>query len=71
MKYRTWEYGTILKVSVIKSNQRVLVVVCESINEAFILANHGMKELPEIDSKGQITFTKGGPTGGYWKFELT
>jgi len=69
MQKRTWTYGTELDVKVFSATKTDIVVICEKINEGFILVNHGVKDLPKKDDEGKIIFTKGGPTGGYWSWK--
>lgn len=69
---RTWPYGTVKKATVIHtildSNPKAILVKADD-SEGFLLI--GEETFPKdlaIDDKGEITFTQGGPTGGYWKF---
>ena len=62
------DFGTVYDVTVIKASERVLFVNAKLINEGFIIIDHGLKVLPDLDSDGKIVFVKGGPAGGYWKF---
>lgn len=68
---RTWPYGTRYKVKVEFTSPVTLIVVGmdEAVkHEAFVLYRHGVRPEPELNSLGYITFTRGGPTGGYWVF---
>lgn len=69
MKKRTWEYGTKYAVVVVSADSKLMVMHSKEINEGFMLMNHGEKILPKCGDFGIITFTKGGPTGGYWKWQ--
>lgn len=72
MLCRTWPYGTVKKVKVedVKrvSNGKSWLVMCIGIDD-----NEGYMLLGELDGAvknetGEIVFTQGGPTGGYWKY---
>lgn len=65
---RTWPYGTEYDCKVISSSPAMIMVHVQSTNEAFALVRHGVKPAPFEGTKGKITFTQGGPMGGYWKF---
>ncbi|MDB6017705.1 MAG: hypothetical protein JWR19_2194 [Pedosphaera sp.] len=65
---RTWVYGTQFRCKVVASFPSMIMVEAAGINEAFSLVGHGVFPLPPVGSMGLITFTQGGPTGGYWKF---
>lgn len=69
MEIKRWEFGTTFDVTVIKSSKQLIAVHAPSTNEGFILMGHGVFPLPDIGQEGVITFTKGGPAGGYWKYE--
>lgn len=65
---KTWPYGTTYEVVVISSTKLVLAVMEPISKEGFILAMHGLKELPKVGERGKIVFVEGGPTGGHWKY---
>lgn len=65
---RTWPYGTKKRVEVIHVEPKVLGLVDQQ-REGYLLALHGLDPLPVKGDQGIITFTQGGPTGGYWKYE--
>jgi hypothetical protein len=68
MNTRTWPYGTKRKAKVVDSNYVVLVLEdAENKEEAYVLVNPGTVYAP--GTEGELTFTKGGPTGGHWEFE--
>lgn len=69
LQKRTWEYGTELSGIVMVADPKLIVVHVPDINEGFLLAEHGVKDLPKGGDLCTITFTKGGPTGGYWKWQ--
>ena len=71
METKTWPYGTIKQARVLgvkNFTDGTQVAVLEEVGtrEAFIL--HQMPEQIADGDSGIITFTQGGPTGGYWKF---
>jgi len=77
MQTRTWPYGTTKRVTVFAFNRcnhkgkRCTVLACtgDDDKEAYLLVN-GPEEPPQTKgTKGTITFTQGGPRGGYWKFQ--
>jgi hypothetical protein len=82
MQTRTWPYGTAKQVIVREfkwaSNRgqpvSILLVeddwpVREAYREAYVLLNDLMGQTEyQPGQRGTITFTQGGPTGGYWKF---
>jgi len=67
MREKTWPYGTEFKAEVMSANKTLIAVTADS-GEAFLLMYHGVKDLPKEGEIGKIVFTKGGPTGGYWKW---
>jgi hypothetical protein len=68
MRTKTVEYGTTHDVEVLKASKNLITVVDEN-NEGYLLANHGVEDLPKEGDKGKITFTEhNGSTKGYWKF---
>lgn len=70
---RTWPYGTLRPVEVADIDRRgspPIVTVVDNAGEGYILV--GGIDDPEhvqIGDRGEITFTKGGPTGGYWRYQ--
>jgi hypothetical protein len=74
MQTKTWPYGTVKQVKVVErrsakfKGQAVEVVLCvePASNEGFVLMDRGV--LAQVGEEGFITFTNGGPTGGYWKY---
>lgn len=69
LQRRTWDYGKTFDVEVREATKMLIAVFAPEINEGFLLAGHGVTDLPAKGDKGTITFTKGGPTGGYWKWQ--
>jgi hypothetical protein len=76
MHLRTWPYGTKYEVRVLRKDsaivdgKRVHVTALSNLelNEAFVLIED--QENPaNVGEFGVITFTRGGPTGGHWKYE--
>lgn len=77
MKTQTWPYGTkkhgtVIQASRVQGGFNVLFV--ESVGnktEGFFLVfdrNHAESSKAKAGDKGVITFTRGGPTGGYWDY---
>lgn len=65
-RMRTWPYGTQKRVKVIHIETSVLVVSDEK-DEGFILAGE-ITDGVCVGDTGSITFTEGGPLGGFLKF---
>jgi hypothetical protein len=79
MTTRTWPYGTkrevvVCGVETLQAGSRVLF--CQSINQAgqkemdvcLFGKNHKAAEAAREGDRGVLTFTEGGPTGGYWDY---
>lgn len=71
MQTRTWPYGTVktgvvINVEPYKDHEIVAFKDDES-NDGFILVDKPQGAVK--DQRGTITFTKGGPTGGHWKYQ--
>ena len=70
MTTRTWPYGTVLEVKVVErviaGGARALICTEPKSGEGFVL--FGDKSDAKPGDTGTITFTQGGPTGGYWKY---
>ncbi len=70
---RTWEYGTRKPGQILSVMQRGTILALVFVEhgddqEAFTLfGGDAMRSVKEGDT-GEIVFTKGGPTGGYWVF---
>lgn len=78
MKTQTWPYGTkkhgtVIQASRVQGGFNILLMESgESKTEAFFLVldhNHAEASNAKIGDKGVITFTQGGPTGGYWDYK--
>ena len=71
MIFKTHAYGTTRKGVVehlINARDGWIQIVLDDVGEAhFLMAGCGDRSAKSGD-KGTLTFTKGGPTGGYWKF---
>jgi hypothetical protein len=67
MKTRTWPYGTTRTAKVIEAGTQVNPVE-DSENEGHVLMNGAQDDTAKVGDTGKLIFTKGGPTGGFWKF---
>ncbi len=67
MQAKTWPYGTTRKGVVEKSGNGWQIVV-DATREAHVLMRGAQDDSAEVGDRGTLTFTDGGPTGGYWKF---
>lgn len=72
---RTWPYGTKRKAKVVDASTHsvygkdVLVLLLKDENdEGHALVGTNVEAFA-AGTEGTITFTQGGPFGGYWKFE--
>lgn len=66
---RTWPYGTQKQVTVIhvEEPQKRFIICVDEMRAGYVLIfTDGDKA--QVNDKGIITFTQGGPLGGYWKF---
>jgi hypothetical protein len=65
----THPYGTTRKATVLKSDlQPSAMLLVDELGEGHILM-YGCGDMKaEAGDTGTLTFTKGGPAGGYWKF---
>lgn len=77
---RTWPYGTKRRARVLERStakvggQTVRVMVLEELDrkEAHVLVGNECCDAgANRGDEGTLTFTQGGPTGGYWKFSKT
>jgi hypothetical protein len=76
LETRTWPYGTVKQVTVFAFNRcyhqgkrcTILAVTAEDDKEAYLMVNGPDEPTRKKGDRGTITFTQGGPTGGYWKF---
>ncbi len=77
MKTRTWKYGSTLRGKVIEGgilNSPSHVkwqahLIQDQNGEGHVLINGAFDPEAKEGDEGTLTFTKGGPTGGYWKFQ--
>lgn len=73
MTGRTWPYGTTRKATVeevIKERKCVFMVLTDETGEGHLLMDGpGQYEGLHGGDTGTLTFTQGGPLGGYWRFE--
>lgn len=67
MKTRTWPYGTTRFAKVIETGRQFTMLEDDK-GEGHVLINGAQDDTAEVGDTGILTFTKGGPTGGYWKF---
>lgn len=77
MNTRTWPYGTTRRGVVQKTNWRPPglpasagsgQLIVDDLNEGHICVGECGDATAKEGDSGTLTFTKGGPTGGYWKF---
>lgn len=73
-KTRTWAYGSTLRGKVIEVNigrndAFPVHLVQDQKGEGHVLVGNAADATAKEGDHGTLTFTKGGPTGGYWKFE--
>lgn len=71
MRTRTWPYGTVKNVTVHRvegsgKTRVVAVIEDEPSKEGFLLMGQDFEA--KKGDRGTITFTQGGPTGGYWHY---
>jgi hypothetical protein len=70
---RTWPYGTTRLAKVvecIKQRHHLKAqVLTDELGEGHVLLAGAQDESAKTGDRGTLTFTKGGPTGGYWKFK--
>jgi hypothetical protein len=71
MQQKIIDYGTTHDAVVLSAKKEVIIVKGIDNNEGYVLIGHRLDDasLPAIGNEGTITFTKGGPEGGYWKWE--
>lgn len=72
---RTWPYGT-TRSGVVMSNLKTATngvpvqLVRDDQREGHILTGDAIDSSATVHDKGTLTFTNGGPTGGFWKFRM-
>lgn len=67
MKTKIVNYGTEYEVLVIHTSKYMIMVKEPEINEAFVLINHGLQVLPQINDVGRIVFEKDS-NKGHWQY---
>lgn len=67
---RTWPYGTTRKGKVVETSANAQLVIDEN-GLGHILVGGAGDATGKVGDTGVLRFTKGGPTGGYWKFHRT
>jgi len=79
MNKKTWPYGTkkhgtVIQASRVQGGFNLLFMQSgENKTEGFFLVfdhDHVEASKARAGDKGVITFTKGGPTGGYWDYKI-
>jgi len=74
MLTRTWPYGTVKHCDVIDviREPKFTLLICHAdddpSNEAHVCIYRPDDVTAEKGDRGRLVFTRGGPTGGYWKF---
>lgn len=66
LAYKTWPHGTTRKAVVLKDG--VYQYLQDEHGEGHVLMGDARDHSAKPGDKGVLTFTKGGATGGYWKF---
>ncbi len=75
---RTWPYGTTRRATVLKSNWRPPGIpddvgggqlLKDDQGEMHLCIGNCGDQTAPVGATGTLTFTPGGPTGGYWKFQ--
>lgn len=67
---QAWPYGTRKEVEVfhVDYSNRPAVMMCAKVGDEGYVLIGGFPEGLKEGNRGEIVFTKGGPTGGYWKW---
>ncbi len=68
---RTWLYGTTRRAKLLESRRSGVQVVVDELKEGHVLVFGAGDKTAQQGDSGILTFTKGGPTGGFWKFTKT
>lgn len=71
MNQKTWPYGTTRQATIIKIFPKTgtkILILTDDQGEGHLITSTDTPNAKTGDH-GTITFTKGGPTGGYWKYE--
>lgn len=74
MLCRTWPYGTVKPGKVLETvhtgpYETILFEADDSPEEVFALMQMRGPRTTRDGERGTITFVKGGPTGGYWRYQ--
>lgn len=70
MKTKTWAYGTTREgkvEAIVGSGASTTHIVSDEHHEGHVMTAGAFDENAAIGDKVRLVFTKGGPTGGYWK----
>ena len=70
---KTWPYGTTLRgvvfvARITSQHSKSAQLIIDKTNEGHVLIGSAADFTAKDGDEGTLTFTKGGPTGGYWKF---
>jgi len=68
MTTKTWPYGTQRRGEILYVDGYFLAVK-DDCKEGHILGWTGHDKNLKVGDRGLLTFTQGGPTGGFWRFE--
>jgi len=67
VQVKTWPYGTKRKAEIKQVAGPVMTAVDE-LGEGHVLVGVVRGKNPKPGEKGELVFTKGGITGGYWRW---
>lgn len=74
-KTKTWPYGTTRQATVEgvvpQPDGRRIHIAIDDQHEGHLLLGDAADENAGAGDRGILTFTRGGPLGGYWKFTKT
>lgn len=70
----TWRYGTTKRCVVVRVTKTPTCtgIICKADGEprvGYVCLFRPGQAVPEVGQRGTLTFTRGGQTGGYWKFD--
>lgn len=68
METKVIPFGTERAAFVVRATKDTIIVHASD-GQGYVLLAHGLDPLPPVGETGTITFTQGGPMGGYWKYE--
>lgn len=67
VKTRNWPYGTQRRAKVVETRPWLeALVLVDEVGEGHII--RPVSCAYDVGDTGTLTFTEGGPTGGYWRF---